>query len=430
MTDRVPSGVVEPDAEERVASTETAEPDRRSRRSAVRTRRRRRVAISAVAVVAVTAAAIVGAAYVDRALLDEPTRNRVTSTGRPSSLARFADTTLVFGTHPRQEGGGSAIDWVTLFIRDTEHGRGTVLYVPAHTATEVPGRGLLPLASAFSSGGARLLEVSTENLLGITVDRSIELPDSVARELFAGVEPLSVDVPVEVRVSDGRDQARLLISAGVQELSAQQIVDLLYTGGLDSDDAELGSRHLAFWQAYLASGRLSEDDLETALDDAGLGARAEDGLVEALGSLGSLREADRDLIVLPVEQAGTGDEQLFMVDAAQTRALLGSLLDPGVGDDQQDRVQVLNGNGRPGVGAEVGERLVQGGFRVVLSGNARRLDYRKTLVITYDRSPEGLDMAEQARDLLGVGEVQVAAQPQGIVNLTIVVGKDYLRRES
>ena len=78
---------------------------------------------------------------------------------------------------------------------------------------------------------------------------------------------------------------------------------------------------------------------------------------------------------------------------------------------------------------QVAERLVGEGFRVILSGNAPRLDYERTLVITYDGSAAGRALAEQARDLLGVGEVRVSRQEQGIVDLTIVVGKDFLRTQ-
>jgi hypothetical protein len=95
--------------------------------------------------------------------------------------------------------------------------------------------------------------------------------------------------------------------------------------------------------------------------------------------------------------------------------------------DDDVRVQVLNGNGVPGIGEEVAARLQGEDFRVILSGNAQRLDYRKTLIVTYDESPQGQKQAERAQDLLGVGEVQVSAQGQGIVDLTIVVGKDFVR---
>ncbi len=100
---------------------------------------------------------------------------------------------------------------------------------------------------------------------------------------------------------------------------------------------------------------------------------------------------------------------------------------PSLGEEV--RVQILNGNGVPGIGEEVAEKLSQENFRVLLSGNARSLDYKTTLIVTYDSSEEGLAMAERARSLLGVGEVQVSAQGQGIVDLTIVVGKDFLRAD-
>jgi hypothetical protein len=93
---------------------------------------------------------------------------------------------------------------------------------------------------------------------------------------------------------------------------------------------------------------------------------------------------------------------------------------------EEIRVQVLNGNGVPGIGQKVAEKHIGHGFRVILSGNARRLNYQKTLIVTYDRSAEGQALAERARELLRVGEVQVSAQQQGIVDLTIVIGEDFL----
>jgi hypothetical protein len=91
------------------------------------------------------------------------------------------------------------------------------------------------------------------------------------------------------------------------------------------------------------------------------------------------------------------------------------------------RVQVLNGNGVPGIGEEVAELLQGEDFRVILSGNAQRLNYKETLIVTYDETTGGQATAERAQELLGVGKVQVSAQGQGIVDLTIVVGKDFVR---
>jgi LytR cell envelope-related transcriptional attenuator len=71
--------------------------------------------------------------------------------------------------------------------------------------------------------------------------------------------------------------------------------------------------------------------------------------------------------------------------------------------------------------------LVGQGFRVILSGNASRFTYKRTHIVTYESSDEARAIAEEARELLGVGVVRVSAQEQGIVDLTVVVGKDFLR---
>ena len=402
----------------------------RPRRSALLARRRRRRVLATGAIAAVLGvgtAVVAGFMWADGQLGRRKAAGSSRSAVVGEVLRPAADVTLVYGTV--EDGEASSVRWITLLGLDPASEEGLVVYVPAHTAAEVPGRGLLPLADAFRGGGAALQRVSVENLLGIQVDRSVELSEEAARRLFGAIEPLRVDVPVEVRVAEEDGDARFVLAAGPQELSAEGLVDLLYDVGLDGDDAELGSRHLAFWQAYLESepartrllGALGEPQADVRVSD---GSPAE--LRSALASLGDLPASRRVLAVLPVEQAGAGDEQLFVVDPSAARDLLGTRVSDISGTGVA--VQVLNGNGEPGVGAEVGVRLVEAGFRVVLSGNARRLDYDETLVITYDRSAEGLELAERARDLLGVGEVQVAAQSQGIVNLTIVVGKDYLRR--
>jgi hypothetical protein len=75
--------------------------------------------------------------------------------------------------------------------------------------------------------------------------------------------------------------------------------------------------------------------------------------------------------------------------------------------------------------------LIGEGFQVVLTGNAPGFPgrtYPHTLIITYDPSSQGQARADRARRLLGVGKVQISEQQQGIVDLTIVVGKDFPRK--
>jgi hypothetical protein len=334
--------------------------------------------------------------------------------------------TLLFGT---RETGGPAI-WMTLLAYDTEAETGSIVYIPAHSAVEVPGRGLQGIGDAFATGGPPLLLVSAENLLGIEIDSYIELSDGDAFTLFEATGPVSVDVPEDVRVAAGKNQARLIFSEGLQRLGPSFLVDLLYIPGLDGDDVELGSRHIAFWDGLFDAFASEPENLSAAVRSAG-GALESDGSVadhaRLMGALARLDGTERTITTLPVQQVSVGDSELYSVDRAEIAAFLGDLLS-GVGRPSDDvRVQVLNGNGVPGIGQEVAAVLIDAGYRVVLTGNAPRLNYRKTLVITYDGSPEGLALAERARKLVGVGEVQISGQSQGIVDLTIVIGKDFLR---
>ena len=84
---------------------------------------------------------------------------------------------------------------------------------------------------------------------------------------------------------------------------------------------------------------------------------------------------------------------------------------------------VQNGNGAPGVGEEVGRRIIPAGFRVVLSQNAATFDLPTTDVIA--NGDENLGAARAARKALGVGKVGVSQVPSGIGDITIVVGKDF-----
>ena len=95
----------------------------------------------------------------------------------------------------------------------------------------------------------------------------------------------------------------------------------------------------------------------------------------------------------------------------------------GVPDREVLPLIVLNGSGVPGIGELVAERLIPGGFRVVVSENASSFDHETTLVVI--PSEEHRPLGERVRDLLGVGEVQVAGPASGLADVTIVVGKDF-----
>jgi hypothetical protein len=99
---------------------------------------------------------------------------------------------------------------------------------------------------------------------------------------------------------------------------------------------------------------------------------------------------------------------------------------PTAGATQGIRVQVLNGVGSPGIGQDVDRRLEGAGFRIVLTDNARNFNFNKTRILIYAEDERSLVAAEEVQQRLGVGTIQISRQPQSVVDLTIVVGEDFL----
>jgi polyisoprenyl-teichoic acid--peptidoglycan teichoic acid transferase len=336
-------------------------------------------------------------------------------------------TFLLFGT---TEEDAPAASWMTLLSLNDETNEGSVVYIPAHTAAEVPGRGLLGLGESLGSGGPSLLEVSTETLLGVQVDDRLMMTEEEALALFEQSGDLTVDVPTELRVTAGENEAQVLIPSGSQELTPAGLVSLLFSFGIGGDDAELGSRHLAFWSALLARYGSDPESLANAVSEtrpplAGPGLTARIG--DFLTAFAGLPEDGRTFANLPVREVSVGGDELYQTDEEELSAFIEDTVGPTDLAADVSRVQVLNGNGVPGIGADVADKLVGNGYEIALSGNADRLDYFKTRIISYDDSPESVEAAHRARDLLGTGIVRVSPQGQGIVDLTIVVGRDFLR---
>ena len=135
--------------------------------------------------------------------------------------------------------------------------------------------------------------------------------------------------------------------------------------------------------------------------------------------------------LLPVEPFGATDPvrgASWQLRAAEAEALVADSLAASAPDLATGVVtlQVLNGVGRPGVAQEVDRALAGGGFRILRSENARSFAEPTTRILLYDNDPSHHQAAERVRALLGVGEILLSRQPQSVVDLTIVVGADFV----
>lgn len=86
------------------------------------------------------------------------------------------------------------------------------------------------------------------------------------------------------------------------------------------------------------------------------------------------------------------------------------------------RVVILNGCGIPGIAGKVTEKLVQNGYKITESKNADNFNYAVTQIISFKAD---LTIAKNVREILGVGEVVRKRAPQDLVDLAVIIGKDY-----
>jgi len=67
-------------------------------------------------------------------------------------------------------------------------------------------------------------------------------------------------------------------------------------------------------------------------------------------------------------------------------------------------------------------------YQVVNSANADSFDHPETVIIIYSNDTGVTKAAEQVKNSLEVGRVEVRDKTQDISDITVVVGKDYAQK--
>lgn len=252
------------------------------------------------------------------------------------------------------------------------------LVIPTEISLTVPGQGDATLEDALELPG-RQAATAVANLLGVWVDHYAIL-------------------------------GRLRLEAIVDRLGGLEIAGQVRTGAevVATLEGARRGRTVAFQlalQALLRAGvAWAPDDLAES-DDLGPAVAALQG-AEGAGVVG-----------LEIIEPAEG---IFRAEPGAVRdALVRTFGGP---DRDVVSVIVLNGSGEPGIGEAVAERIVGGGFSIVVSENASSFDHEDTLVVV--GSSGDVALGERVRDLLGTGTVNVSVS-SGLAPVTIVVGKDF-----
>jgi polyisoprenyl-teichoic acid--peptidoglycan teichoic acid transferase len=418
---------------------------RRSGRRAAASRRRRRQArlrtIVGVLVLLLVAAIVVLIASLglDRAReLVVPVEEAAPPTFAPTNR----QPALAWVTYD-EDSGDTAAAAIVVLAYDRDADQGTVLLVPAGTVADVPGHGSFTVGDAYSFGEGPLVAVTVDNLLDVRLDGVV----SISRDGWASLGDALGPVDVEVRSRLVADAAgtggEVRFEPGAQRLEGDRLAEYLTFRA----DGETELDALPRIQHAVAGllDRIAEDPASVR-DLLGLDAQGE-VVADPAQDAATLRTSDAQLtyallteladarqrervttLTLPVSPLGTGRDDLYRVDTGRADQLIDERLAasrPTEGTGAGRSLQVLNGNGVPGIGQQVAERLQPGGYRILLTGNADRFSHEVTRIVIYDDSSEQLAIARDIRERLGTGEIERSGTPQSVVDVTIVVGADF-----
>lgn len=300
---------------------------------------------------------------------------------------------------------------LTVFVPGASGG-GSLLLLPPGTMTEIVSLGLEPIARSLELGGAPRLQSTVENLLGAELAEAVVVDAAGLAALMAPVGPLSVTVPERVEEVEASGRVRVLYEAGSVTVAPADVPTFLAAKGRGNDLARL-ARHQAFLEAWLAAVRARPDAAPTNPPSL---ARAFDALAG-----GDVRTR-----VLPVEAFGTGavEGELYRVRADELVRMVQETFPAAAlpGGAQRARVEILNGTGAIGLADAVRGRL-GAGFDVRLTGNASSFDKPTTEIVYYDRDEQ--EAARRVRQALGVGDLVFSRSGLDVVDVTIIVGKDF-----
>lgn len=403
------------------------------RRTARRRARRRRAALRGtfvtVLLVALGAALVWGAARVAIDRSDEEPAPTTAADGATSD----PQPSLVLATFDEAAPERGASQIVVLAV-DRDSGEGTILLVPPATVADIPGHGLLHLGRAYGFGEGPLLDATLDNLLGVDLDGVAGISRQGWAALFTRLEGLELEVPerLDATAEDGSREARF--RPGEQFLDGPRVAELLTFSEANETQLDSLPRVQLVLSALLDRIAADPSILDLIFDDGApmVEGADPDALRDLLVQLADARQRDALVVrTLPVSPVGSGEEESYRLDEERADRLVAERLAPSVptGRAEDGRaLQILNGNGAPGIGQHVAQQLIPEGFRVVKTGNADRFDHAETRIIVYSDDPQQVAVAERIRELLGVGRVEYSRQPFSVADVTVVVGLDFLEQ--
>ncbi len=303
------------------------------------------------------------------------------------------------------------LDGLTLLTLTAE-GVGGVVQIPADTVT-----GGVTLAYAHALGGAEQARGATEGIVGLGIPDVEEVTPAEWTTLVAPVAPLTVNNPDPVSELNEFGVSTVVFPRGSITLTADDVPDYLSMRSPGESDLALMIRRQAFWEAWLdaVAAKGGQPGVVPGETESGLGR-----FVPQLAA----DTVNHD--TLPVESIeAAGGDTVFEPVRAGVEALVESLVPfPAGPEGYRLRTEVLDGTGELDAGLGVAVLVGTAGAQVQKVGNASEFGVETTRIVYFDESQRA--RVEALREALGVGELVRSDAINAALDVSVVVGADFL----
>ncbi|MCU0269894.1 MAG: LCP family protein [Acidimicrobiales bacterium] len=338
----------------------------------------------------------------------------ITDPSQPGWEAITEPTPTLLLVQTDEAGTPSSLTVLTL----SGEGSGGAVFVPMTTVLEVPGVGAVPLDAAYEYGGIEALQKAVEGVLGTGMQTTVVVGPAEWADLVEPVGPLTVDNPDDVAVPGADGVERVVFPKGEITLAPDEVGTYLATRNSGENDLNRLVRHQAFWESWLAAIAASDDP-------AAVPGETDSGLGRFVTTLAGDRTSYYPLPVQTAPIPGS-TESLYLPVTDQVESLVARLVPFPIGapPGARLRVRVLDGTGQLDHGLDATPLLVEGGGQIDQIGNATTFDFTTTQIVYNDESRRA--EVDRLAEALGVGEVLRTEETGDVVDVTVILGADFV----
>jgi anionic cell wall polymer biosynthesis LytR-Cps2A-Psr (LCP) family protein len=311
-----------------------------------------------------------------------------------------------------------------------------MITIPPDTIVDPPTGAPLPFGQVARLPGASTSANALSDAIGVNVDSTFSMDSLAFSGLVDAVGGVTVDVDVDVMGKQSDGTVVVLVPAGKNQLlqGPQATAYATYLAPGDPEAARM-ARFVTVLRLTLAKLPPEVEKIESIVTGLGASAQSTASAADVARFFQRLRtDINADNVAyntIPVKQVETGGgPAVYRIDQEATAALVAKFLPDAQrtpGPNSKVRVLVQNGVGTPGLNAAARQLLVGAGFSYVNGGNAPKFGQVKTVIVVPDGSAESLQWGADIATALRVPPtaVSVAAQPQSIADVIVVLGADF-----